>query len=231
MADKELERIRQVYQGRIEAGVIERYALTRPGERYLLERREAEIRALLGRRRSLDLSTARILEVGCGRGDRLADWIKWGAVEARLSGIDLMEPFLSEARDRLPQATFAAASGDRLPFADASFEVVSQLTVFTSILDGGLKQRIAAEMRRVLKPGGFILWFDFRYPSHRNRDVRPVGRGEIAALFPGARIDIKSVTLLPPLARRLAPVSPGLCRVLETLPFLRSHYLAAITPD
>lgn len=229
MADREIERIRQVYQGRISSGVIERYSADRPGERYLLERREAEILALLGRR-SLDLAQARILEVGCGRGDRLADWLKWGAVEAKLAGIDLMEPFLTEARARLPQATLATASGDRLPFADASFDVVSQLTVFTSILDKGLKERIAAEMRRVLKPGGFILWFDFRYPSHRNRDVRPVGRREIAELFPGARIEIKSVTLLPPLARRLAPVSPGLCRVLESLPFLRSHYLAAIEP-
>ncbi len=231
MADKEIERIRQVYEGRIAAGVIERYAPDRPGERYLLERRESEILALLARRKSLDLATAHILEVGCGRGDRLADWLKWGAAGSRLSGIDLMEPFLAEARKRLPQASLAAASGDRLPFADASFDIVSQLTVFTSILDQGLKQRIAAEMRRVLKPGGFILWFDFRYPSPRNRDVRPVGRREIAALFPEARIDLKSVTLLPPLARRLAPVSPALCRILEALPFLRSHYLAAITPD
>jgi ubiquinone/menaquinone biosynthesis C-methylase UbiE len=227
--NREIARIKEVYRRRADAGARARYARSRPSERYFNLRRDEELLRLLGRRGAPDLTTARILDVGCGRGQPLADWQRWGTPAKNLYGIDLMESFLHEAKDALPNANLLVGSGDCLPFRDACFDIVVQLTMFTSILDPSMRKGAAAEMLRVLAPGGLIIWYDFRYPSPRNADVRPIGMREIEALFPGCQIEIVTITLVPPLARLLAPVSFALCRLLEAaVPLLRSHYLAVI---
>jgi len=172
------------------------------------------------------LAGLRVLEVGCGRGERLADLLRWGAQAGDLFGVDMMPAFLEEARKNHPALGFSLADASRLPFPDASFDAVMQFTLFSSILDERLRRAIATEMLRVARPGGVLLWYDMRYPNPWNPDVRPIGRAELGGLFPGIDWRVRSATLLPPLARALAPVSFALCRALEALPPLRSHYLA-----
>ena len=70
-----------------------------------------------------------------------------------------------------------------------------------------MKQAIAREMLRVLKPQGSILWYDFFMDNPRNSNVRGIGRRELASLFPDCRIWLRRVTLAPPLARRIVPVT------------------------
>jgi len=48
----------------------------------------------------------------------------------------------------------------------------------------------------------------------------------VAQLFPAARITHRRVTLAPPLARLVCRVHPGLYRVFNALPLLRTHRLA-----
>jgi ubiquinone/menaquinone biosynthesis C-methylase UbiE len=111
---------------------------------------------------------------------------------------------------------------------DDSFDLLLQSTVFTSILDQALKERVAAEMMRVSKPGGLILWYDYHLNNPWNPEVRGVPKAEIFKLFPGCRIELQRLTLALPLARRIAPYSFLICYLLEKLPFLCSHYLGAI---
>ena len=98
------------------------------------------------------------------------------------------------------------ANAATLSFPDKTFDLVFQATVFTSF-DADLKQRVAAEMRRVVKSEGLILWYDYHVNNPWNKDVRAVKRKEIYQLFPNCRIDLKRITLAPPLARALAPYS------------------------
>ena len=65
------------------------------------------------------------------------------------------------------------------------------------------KHRIAAEMCRVLRPGGLILWYDFWINplNPQTRGVRPV---EIRAMFPGCEYRFKRITLASPIARATA---------------------------
>jgi len=58
-------------------------------------------------------------------------------------------------------------------------EKIHQFTVFTSILDISMKQSIAGEMLRVLKPDGIILWYDYYRNNPMNPDVRGVKKREI----------------------------------------------------
>jgi ubiquinone/menaquinone biosynthesis C-methylase UbiE len=225
----ETNRIVNVYKARIESRLIDRYSLFFPGELYMSQRREEESLRLLARSGVRSLRDMRVLDVGCGRGTRVPDWMKWGASPSSIFGIDLLEPFISEARQMMPGAHFLIGSAGILPFQNGCFDLVIQSTMFTSILNSETKRQIAGELLRVAKPGGLILWYDFRYPNIKNPDVRPIRIGELKSLFPQARLDVVSLTLLPPLARRLAPLSAIACRILERcFPFLRSHYLALI---
>jgi ubiquinone/menaquinone biosynthesis C-methylase UbiE len=228
MSTTELQRIRDVYSARIEAGVVERYSLLRAGELYIAQDRERTLLRLLGRCGLVELRDIQVLEVGCGRADRLLDWLRWGATAHNLTGVDLMEPLLGSARGKLPSAHFTTASVDKLPFREAAFDLVAQFTLFSSILDKDMRHAAANEMWRVLRPGGVVLWYDLRYPSPYNRDVRPLGKREIVRLFPGAGMHIRSTTLAPPLARGLAPLSWLACEIISMLPVMRTHYTAIL---
>ena len=92
-----------------------------------------------------------------------------------------------------------------------------------------MKRRIAAEMLRILKPTGTILWYDFLMNNPRNPDVRGVKRREIKQLFPGCRIQLQRITLAPPLARRLAIYARPLYHLFSKMPLLCTHYLGAIS--
>jgi SAM-dependent methyltransferase len=119
-------------------------------------------------------------------------------------------------------------SGGALPFGDAAFDLALQATMFSSILDVGARRAIAAEVARVVRPGGVLLWYDLRVNNPGNPDVRRVTREEIAALFPAWRITLERATLAPPLARTLAGRAEMTARFLAAVPWLRTHYLGVL---
>jgi hypothetical protein len=88
-----------------------------------------------------------------------------------------------------------------------------------------MKFRVAAEMNRVLKPGGVILWYDYFVSNPKNPNVRGVSRKEILDLFPGLSISLQRITLAPPIARAVGPISPVLHHLLSSCKPLRTHYL------
>jgi ubiquinone/menaquinone biosynthesis C-methylase UbiE len=146
--------------------------------------------------------------VGCGTGQWLRDFIKWGALPENVTGIDLLPERVSRARRLCPPAVqIQRASAAQLPFYNERFDIVLQSTVVTSILDSDLRRCVAAEMMRVVKRQGLILWYDYHVNNPWNSDVRGVNRREITQLFPGCGIKLERITLLPPLARLLAQYS------------------------
>jgi hypothetical protein len=115
-----------------------------------------------------------------------------------------------------------------MPLRDATFDLVLQFTIMSSVLDDALRDAIAAESLRVLRPGGAIIWYDFIW-NPGNRDTRGLRLTDVRRLYPGCDLDARRVTLAPPISRLLARVSLPACRALEAIPLLRSHYLIAIT--
>ncbi len=174
------------------------------------------------------LGERRILEVGCGQGNWLAIFESFGAQREQLAGIDLDETRAAECQRRFSGAEILCGDATRLPWANGQFDVVFQSTVFTSILDDSMKQAVAGEMLRVLRPAGAIVWYDFHMNNPRNPHVRGVGRKEIAGLFPGCELKLRRVTLAPPIARRLVRVSWMGCELLEKLRILNSHYFGVL---
>jgi SAM-dependent methyltransferase len=176
------------------------------------------------------LGDRRILDVGCGEGEALRQFLQWGAKPERLAGIELRPEAVAKAAYLNPNLEVRCGAAEELPWPDASFDLVCQHTLFTSVLNRTTRQRIAAEMRRVLKPGGAVLWYDFFYNVPWNPDVRGITRGEIASLFPGFGLRLWRVTLAPFIARRLPePLLPVLYPLLAAVWPLRTHYLGLLT--
>jgi ubiquinone/menaquinone biosynthesis C-methylase UbiE len=170
-----------------------------------------------------------VLDVGCGSAVWLREFIKWGAEPRRLTGIDLLQERVDDARELVPAGVrIVCGRAAALECEAASFDVVLQTLVFTSILEPDVRSVIAGEMCRVLRPGGLLLWYDYHVSNPKNPDVRGVTRSELLRLFPDCRIEISRVTLAPPLARVVAPRSTLVYQVLCRVPFLTTHYLAAI---
>ena len=168
------------------------------------------------------------MEIGFGYLGWLAALIGWGVPEKNLHGIELYAPRAERAHEILPVADLRTGDGGCLPWAEGTFHLVVASTVFTSILSTQTRRKVAAEILRVLVPGGALLWYDFAVNNPRNQNVRRVGRSEIRQLFPALRGEIRSITLAPPLARLLAPRSITLATIVEAIPWLRTHLMAVL---
>ncbi|MFB3853226.1 MAG: class I SAM-dependent methyltransferase [Vicinamibacterales bacterium] len=159
--------------------------------------------------------SARLLDCGCGTGANLRMLGRFGCA----FGIDLNEVGVTFARAE--GGRVARADVTRLPFADASFDVVTSFDVLYCLEDEAERAAIA-EMARVLRPGGGLVINVAAMPVLRgNHSVlsREVRRYTAASLrerlaeasFRVAEIRYTNATLFPLLlAVRLAQRAAGL---------------------
>lgn len=207
----------------------ERYSLLQPDVWQLVQERQRAILRGLVRRGWHELAQRRLVEVGCGAGGNLQEFLRMGFAPHHLAGCELLPERLAVARAGLPESV-ALWGGDAAaaPIAPASQDLVFQATVFSSLLDDGTQQRLAQTMWSWLRPGGAILWYDFTVDNPRNRDVRGVPVARVRQLFPEGRLQWQRLTLAPPLARRACRLHPSLYTLFNALPWLRTHALAWI---
>ena len=227
ITESEEARIQAVYARR--QGDAALYSYFNPGHLLMLQQRQRTLLTMLSRDDCTRLDSKKILEIGCGKGYWLREFINWGAQPQNITGIDLLAEHVSEARRLCPAAvTVQYGNAAKLEFPDRVFDIVVQSTVLTSVLDSGLRMQIAAEMIRVLKPDGLIIWHDFRVNNPWNPDVRGIGKREILQLFPHCRVELRRIILAPPLARAVAPYSWLVGYLLESIPWLCTHYAGII---
>ena len=225
---QEILRIRAAYERRKNLMLAERYARTNLGHLYSLHEREAAMALLLSHAGLSSLSGLRVLDLGCGRGSTLRLLLEYEANPELLFGIDLMEDLVQAAQALSPNMHFSCASATRLPHADASFDIILQFLLFTSVLSEASKRRIAEEISRVLAPGGCFLWYDFAVDNPRNPDVRGIPLSEIRQLFPGFTISARRITVAPPLARALGHLGPSVYYLASQLRIMNTHYLCLL---
>jgi SAM-dependent methyltransferase len=96
---------------------------------------------------------ARILDVGCGTGRWLRRYAEMGY---SVAGVDVTAAMLSTARRQETNAPLICGEAQRLPFADETFDCVSDITVVQH-LPLALQPQAIAEMIRVLKPQGRLI--------------------------------------------------------------------------
>jgi ubiquinone/menaquinone biosynthesis C-methylase UbiE len=104
---------------------------------------------------------ARLLDLGCGTGELLRE-VKRNYPRLAVTGLDLSAPYLKVAERRLAdwsRVDLVEAPAEAIPAPDASFDIVSALYLFHE-LPGRVRQAVAGEIRRVLKPGGTLILVD-----------------------------------------------------------------------
>ncbi len=161
----------------------------------------------------------RVLEVGVGTGLALP---LYGA-EKRVTGIDLSAEMLARARQRVSDLGLAhvealiEADAEATSFADASFDVAASMFVASVVPN---PRRLLAELRRVVRPGGHILFVNHFLAEKGvrrmvERGLAPLSRGlgwhpdfAVADLFGGA----------PPVEARLEAMKPWGLFTLVRLP-------------
>jgi SAM-dependent methyltransferase len=223
VSDAELERIRTEYRAR-DAASDSPYRWDNPGYVSYMQGLERSLLRALGDV-GVALAGARVLDVGCGSGYFLNRLREYGAGEAH--GIDLVEERIAEGRDRYPALQLLVGSATELPFEDGEFDLVTQFTCLSSILDDEVRLAAAREMKRVSR--GWVLSFDMRglrLPGRRAADATPtigLDERELRRLF-GEPALLRRV--MPPFElTQLTGRHDLLARAVATLPPLRSHYL------
>jgi ubiquinone/menaquinone biosynthesis C-methylase UbiE len=101
------------------------------------------------------------IDIGCGEGHNTRLLAQRGA---RVTAVDVSEVFIRYAKQSEEQEPlgidYRVASAVELPFADAVFDFA---VGFMSFMDIPETERVFAEVRRVLQPGGF-LQFSIEHP-------------------------------------------------------------------
>lgn len=205
------------------------YSCFDEGHLFFLQQRERRVLEALKREGFANLETAKIFEVGCGSGGWIRDFIKWGAKPENIEAVELLNDRVDLAKRLCPSGVrIRQGNGARLDDSDKTYDIVLQSTVFTSILDSRTKEALAAELMRILKDDGIMLWYDFHVNNPRNADVNGIKKKEIQQLFPDCAIQLNRITLAPPLYRVVAPRLWTLCSALEWLKVCNTHYLGVI---
>jgi SAM-dependent methyltransferase len=102
----------------------------------------------------------RILDVGCGAGFWLRAFVEMDARPEDLVGIDVSNARFELARAKNPLIALRQTDGITIPYDDGYFNLVTQFVAFSTMPSAALRICVAGEIGRVVKPGGFVFWWD-----------------------------------------------------------------------
>lgn len=205
-----------VYARYIDSDYGRRWSGDNPGNAAIVDERERVLQRLGTDWRP---AASTVLDLGCGNSTLLPPMF----ADAYRVGIDILLERVVRARDDNAARELLCGDGAALPFRSESFEAVVLSTVLSSVPEPEVRRRIASECARVLVPGGAIIWYDMRLANPGNRNTAPLHRRDVQRLFPDFQSRWRSLTVLPPLARRLGGSTTGLYPWLARIPVLRSH--------
>lgn len=102
-----------------------------------------------------------LLDIACGTGRFLRE-VKANHPRLYVTGLDLSPHYLAVARRELApwsRVRLVEAAAEAMPFADAEFDVVTCIYLFHE-LPVQIRRRVVDEVRRVLRPGGTLIFVD-----------------------------------------------------------------------
>ena len=109
------------------------------------------------RRLTAGLSLGRTLEIGGGTGANIPFYPPGVRLITVEPNPHMTRRFIRTSRERQSDATVVSAIGERLPFADATFDSVVTTLTLCMVKDLDL---VVSEIRRALRPGGQFLFYE-----------------------------------------------------------------------
>lgn len=129
---------------------------------------------------------SRVLDLACGVGT-FTGCIHYYQMDVSVYGLDISQKALSIASNNYDDILFLRADAMRLPFCDSSFDMVCGFDILEHVRD---TETIISEIKRVLKPGGYIhfhipcegeaftLWW-FLWKIKLGGDIKKIHAGHI----------------------------------------------------
>lgn len=170
-------------------------------------------------------ATAKVLDVGCGGGGDAYQLLRVGYLPNNIIGIDVQPDRLDCAKQLYPSMRFFQTDATSMDFVGGEFDLVFESTMFATLTDDAVSLRIASEMLRVCKPGGYVLLVDWWTPKHGDKSYKALTKSRLAKLFKlgeDARLLVVCHgALVPPVGRFLSAQLPGAYfAVARLFPFL-----------
>ena len=174
----------------------------------------------------LDLGKARTaLDVGCGPGIDVAEMAQLMPDDAHVSGIDISETMIAEARKRSAslgsRVSLRTGNAADLPYPDQAFDVCRVATVLQHVPD---PTRVIQEMARVTRPGGRVGVLEFdqetTFVDHPDTKTTQIILDTFASAMVQGRIGRQTPRLLRAAGLTDVTVTPGVN--LGSLQFFRA---------
>ena len=178
----------------------------------------------------VDLASWKILDVGCGGGGSLFNFIRLGFKPNNMYGVDILPERIEKAKNNFPDINWQCQDAQNLHFENSTFDIVLESTMFVQIIDDNLALNIAKEMIRVTKPGRFIFLIDWRTPNPFDKNYKALTKKRISLMFNGQKfVKQFSGSLLPPIGRLLSKRLPAFYFVIQKIfPFLVGQKLTIL---
>jgi len=103
----------------------------------------------------------KILDVACGSGDMISEWLKYTPY---ITGLDASKGMLEIAKKRFPTIPFYEGLAQKLPFEAESFDCLSISFGLRNVVE---IDRAIEEFSRVLKKDGILLILEFTKPEKK----------------------------------------------------------------
>jgi ubiquinone/menaquinone biosynthesis C-methylase UbiE len=148
-----------------------------------------------------DMAGLSVIELGCGWGRNLHQFVELGIAVGNIAGVDLIEHFIAFGRSQNPALDIAVGDATRTGFGDSAFDVVLLHTVLSAITDRDLHGKLLREARRLVKSAGIVIVFDIAngYPVGRTNVsgeelvfIQPVPRASLCATAAEAGLTMRS---------------------------------------
>ncbi len=199
----------QTYYGR--AGSDRNNLRTNSGVLFQTLAQEAAIVRAIG---SLELEPrdAQLLDVGCGDGANLFQLLRLNFHPLNIVGIDLQKERLRRARDLYPQVRWIHGDATQMELGSGTFDVVFESTMFATLTDDSQSGRIAQEMQRVCKVGGYLVLVDWWTPKPGDSNFKALTKRRLRQLFPRKAFALERTfrgALVPPVGRWFSRYLPA----------------------
>lgn len=171
------------------------------------------------------------LDVGCGPGIDIADMARLMPDGAHISGVDISETMIAEARRRTagldPRVSLRTGDATDLPYPDQAFDACRAATVLQHVPDPA---RVIREMARVTRPGGRVGVLEFDQETTFIDHPDPETTRIIVGTFADAAVNGRIGRELPRLLRAagLTDVSVTPVINLANPPFFRAVFQAHV---
>ena len=177
---------------------------------------------------NLNKKKSRIIDIGCGSASQLVSLVTLGFNQENLFGIDINKVDINFAEKNYPLLNLTCQDATNLNFKTNYFDLTYESTMFVQITNKNISQKIANEMIRITKKGGYLILFDWRYGKFKNPNFLGCSKRRIKELFKVDKstklISIEKGMLIPPIGRFLSKNMSSIYFIFSRLfPFLNGQ--------